>query len=311
MTLKNGLKFCHNFMVLIDTNCFNNYSSDKLIPFYACNNCHTFFADKNARAGITLGEYYITEGIFGEIIQQRKEEFRKTIKELEKILKKLNIEMDLPSEPNFEQELKNYLDKYSIQILPHVKNEIFPRIINRAINKTLPFKSVGKDGEKGADKGFKDVLIGETLLEFNYEEQRIGKVFLITANIKDFPIKELLPEWKETHPSIELSIISNWNEFILEEQKIFPELLVQNNIYYPRLLEVFQDENPDIVELLNYKKKITSRKNSNVVEIETDVKKKDGTIYSDKYYYDIRINDITLIDPDKYNMNEEDNDNLE
>lgn len=311
MTLETGLNFCHDFMVVIDTNCFNNYSSDKLIPFYACDKCHSFFADKNARAGITLGKYYITEGVFGEIIQQRKEEFRKTINELEKILKKLNIEMDLPSEPDFEKELKNYLENYSIQILPHVKNEIFPRIINRAINKTLPFKQVGKDGEKGTDKGFKDVLIWETLLEFNYEEQRIGKVFLITANIKDFPISELLPEWKKTHPSIELSIIQNWNEFILEEQKIFPELLAQNNIYYPRLLEIFQDENPDIVELLNYKKKIIGRKNSNIVEIETDVKKKDGTIYSDKYYYDVRINDITLIDPDKYDTDEEDNDKLE
>ena len=311
MALETGLNFCHDFMVVIDTNCFNNYSSDKLIPFYACDKCHSFFADKNARAGITLGKYYITEGVFGEIIQQRKEEFRKTINELEKILKKLNIEMNLPSEPDFEKELKNYLENYSIQILPHVKNEIFPRIINRAINKALPFKQVGKDGEKGTDKGFKDVLIWETLLEFNYEEQRIGKVFLITANIKDFPISELLPEWEKTHPSIELSIIQNWNEFILEEQKIFPELLAQNNIYYPRLLEIFQDENPDIVELLNYKKKIIGRENSNIVEIETDVKKKDGTIYSDKYYYDIRINDITLIDPDKYDTDEEDNDKLE
>ena len=88
MTLETGLKFCHNFMVVIDTNRFNNYSSNELIPFYACDKCHSFFADKNARAGITLGEYYITEGVFGEIIQQRKEEFLKTKNELEKNLKK-------------------------------------------------------------------------------------------------------------------------------------------------------------------------------------------------------------------------------
>lgn len=312
MTLETGLNFCHDFMVVIDTNCFNNYSSDKLIPFYACDKCHSFFADKNARAGITLGKYYITEGVFGEIIQQRKEEFRKTINELEKILKKLNIEMDLPSEPDFEKELNEYLKNFCISILPNAQSEVFSRIIDRAINKKLPFKQVG-DGKnsKASDKGFKDVLIWETLLEFDYERKRIGKVFFITANEKDFPLNDLLPEWKDHHPDVELSIIQNWNEFILEEQKIFPELLAQNNIYYPRLLEIFQDENPDIVELLNYKKKIIGRENSNIVEIETDVKKKDGTIYSDKYYYDVRINDITLIDPDKYDTDEEDNDKLE
>lgn len=309
MTLETGLKFCHNFMVVIDTNRFNNYSSNELIPFYACDKCHSFFADKNARAGITLGEYYITEGVFGEIIQQRKEEFLKTKNELEKNLKKLNLKLDLPSEPNFTQELKDYLDKYSIQILPHVKNEVLPRIIDRAINKNLPFKSVSEGkNNKGSDKGFKDVLIWESLLEFNYEEKRIGKVFLITANNKDFPQNELLPEWNQYHPNIELSIIENWDNFIIEEREITSEIVVQNNLYYPVLLEMFQNENSDIVELPNYKKRITKRKNSPVVEIETDVKKVDGTIYTEKYYYDLRVNEPTLIDPDEYDKNEECND---
>lgn len=312
MTLETGLNFSHDFMVIIDTNCFNNYSSDELIPFCSCNKCHSFFADKNARAGITLGEYYITEGVFGEIIQQRKEEFLKTKNELEKNLKKLNLKLDLPSEPDFTQELKDYLDKYSIQILPHVKNEILPRIINRAINKSLPFKKVGEGkNEKVSDKGFKDVLIWETLLEFNYEEKRIGKVFFITANTKDFPITELLPEWNEYHPNIELAIINNWDDFIIEEQKMFPELVAQNNIYYPRLLEIFQDENPDIIELPNYKKKIIGRNDSSVVEVETDIKMKDGTVYSSKYFYDIRINEVTLIDPDEYDKKEEKDGQLE
>ena len=62
---------------------------------------------------------------------------------------------------------------------------------------------------------------------------------------------------------------NNWDDFILEEQKMFPELVAQNNIYYPRLLEVFQDEDPNIIELPNYKKKIIGRKDSFVVEIET------------------------------------------
>lgn len=312
MTLETGLNFCHDFMVVIDTNCFNNYSNDELIPFNACNKCHSFFADKKNRNEISSGRYYITESVFGEIIQQRREEFTSTINDLKKISKKLNLNITIPNAPDFEKELNEYLKNFCISILPNAQSEVFSRIIDRAINKKLPFKQVG-DGKnsKASDKGFKDVLIWETLLEFDYERKRIGKVFFITANEKDFPLNDLLPEWKDHHPDVELSIIAKWEDFIQEEQMLFPELVAQNNISYPGLLEMFQDENSDIIELPNYKKKITGRANSPVVEIETDVKMKDGTTYSSKYYYDIRVNDITLIDPDEYETNEENYDNLE
>lgn len=294
MTLKTGLENGHDFMVVIDTNCFENYSeTNSIIPYIASDKCHTFFSDKKNREGISFGEYYITESVFREIIQQRIENYTKT----KESAKKINITVNIPVLPDFEKELKDYLEKYNIKILPHPNNDVFPDIIDRALKKKLPFKNTGS----ASDKGFKDVLLWETLLNYDYEKHRICKLFFITANEKDFPMKELLPEWKQRHPNVELQIFNNWDEFILEEKCIFPEIFAKNSIHYLRVLEAFQEENPDIIKLLNLTKKIIARKNSSVVEIFTDVQKKDGTVYEDKYYYDIRINDVTLIDPDEEN----------
>ncbi len=304
MTLETGLKFCHDFMVVIDTNCFENYADDKrLTPYCACLGCDEFFRNKKARPGISEGLYFITESVLGEIVQQRKEYLEESVKRLKNALKPFGKELDIPLDINFEEDVKKYLENYYIKILPHPSNDVFPKIIKRALAKRPPFKQVGND--KGSDKGFKDVLLWETLLNFNYEKQRIGKVFLITANSKDFPIHDLLPEWKESHPCVELSILQNWQDFTNQEAIILSELIAQNNIDYSRVLDLFQGENPDIIELPNFKKKITGRKDSPIVEIDTDVKRKDGSIYSEKYYYDIRVNEPTLFDPDDYDREQE------
>ncbi|MBO7453862.1 MAG: DUF4935 domain-containing protein [Alphaproteobacteria bacterium] len=307
MSLKTKLKF-RDFMVVIDTNCFENYSNNKeILPYCAKNESDTFFKSKKARDGITMGHYYITESVFREVIQQRKEYCNQSLENLERALKPfcLSVENIKNISKNdlflgLEKSLRKYLADYCIDILPHPNNDVFPRIIQRALDKKLPFKVINKC----SDKGFKDVLLWETLLNFNYEKQSIGKVFLITANSKDFPLEDLSYEWNEFHPYVELKIVSDWKDFELEEQIILPELIAQNNISYSRVLEMFQDEDPNIVELPNFNKKVTGRKDSFVVEIGTDIKRKDGTIGTDKYFYDIRINEPTLIDPDdNYNTN--------
>lgn len=302
MTLKTNLKFCHDFMVVIDTNCFEDYTENKNIsPYCACAKCDEFFENKKSR-GITLGHYCITESVFSEILQQRKEYFEKAVERLKKALKPFGKEYEIPENINFEADLKKYLNDHYIKILPHPSNEVFPRIIQRALDKKLPFKLVSENknnASKGSDKGFKDVLLWETLLNFDYESERIGKIFLITANSKDFPFDDLLPEWKKYHPHIELSILQRWEDFIKEEEIMLSELIAHNNIFYPTVLDLFQGENPEIVELPNFKKKLTGRKNSSIVEIETDVKEKGGKIYSTTYYYDIRVKEPTLFDPDE------------
>lgn len=307
MTLKTGLKFCHNFMVVIDTNRFEDYNGTKKVtPYCAARECHTFFTNKSSRQGISEGLYFITQSVFEEIIQQRKEYLSASVSKLKDALKPFDKEIDFSTDVDIEADLKKYLEENHINILPYPPNDIFPKIIRRAVEKRLPFKAVNENKpDKGSDKGFKDVLLWESLLNFNYEKERIGKAFLITNNFKDFSEKQLLSEWKQVHPLIELKIITEWEDFIREEETILSELIAQNNVYYPTVLDLFQGENPDIIELPNFKKKVTGRKDSPIVEIETDVKKKDGTIYSDRYYYDIRVNEPTLFDPDDYDREQE------
>lgn len=301
MTLETGLKFCHDYMVVMDTNCFENYSETRVLsPYCSCNKCHTFFSDRKNESGLPIGSYFITESVFHEIIQQRINDYNDTKAELEKISRKLNIKVDIKDNIDFESELKDYLDGFCIQILPHPDNEIFPKIIQRALQKRLPFKPIGEGkNQKASDKGFKDVLLWESILNYNLEKERIGKVFLLTANEKDFPERYLLEEWKESHPLVELKIFSRWEDFIEEEKLLFPELVAQNNVDFSQVFELFKDNDSDIVELLNHKKKITGRVDSTIVEIEADVKKADGTIFTAKYYYDIKINEPTLYDPDE------------
>ena len=301
MTLETKLPFCNDFMVVIDTNCFENYAEDKNItPYCACIGCDEFLKNRNSRPGIPFGKYFITESVFGEILQQRKEYYIKSVENLKKAMKPFGREPEIPLDINFEADLKQYLSENNIEILPHPDNSVFPKIIKRALEKKSPFKLVnGSNPEKGSDKGFKDVLLWETLLSFDYEKNRIGKIFLITRNSKDFPEEELLPEWHRCHPLIELKIITEWKDFVGEEKTLHSELIAQNNIDYSRVLDLFQGENSDIVELPNFKKKVTGKEGSPIVEIETDVKKKDGTIYSTTYFYDIRVNEPTLVNPEQ------------
>ena len=90
-----------------------------------------------------------------------------------------------------------------------------------------------------------------------------------------------------------------------EEKTLHSELIAQNNIDYSKVWDLLQGENSDIVELLDFKKRVVGRKDSFVVEIEADIKKKDGTISSITYYYDTRINEPTLFDPDQYDREQE------
>jgi|GEM_PF-2694413 len=311
MTLKTALSLCHDFMVVIDTNCFEKYSDQNTIsPYMASDKCHTFFSDKNSRSGIAFGEYYITESVFYEIVQQRIEKYNEIKKQIEKVQRQINISINIPDSIDFKKELEAYLEKYNIKILPHPNNNVFPNIIKRALEKKLPFKPVAEGkNKKGSDKGFKDVLLWETLLNYDYEKMKIYKLFFITDNLTDFPIDGLLPEWKQRHPDVYLQIC-NWENFISEENIIFRKTNIQNSISYSRVLELFQEEDPSIKELPTLFKEIILR-NSSIVEILVDIKTQDGRIFENKYYYDANINEVTLIDPEEENTKDTDNENME
>ena len=288
MVLKTNLPFCHDFVVIIDTNRF--FISDKdssFSPFYPHEECEQFFIERKNRPYVSFGKYFITEMAKQEIIQQKKEQFEIRYKK-EATYWHLEIK-----QPDFEKDLNEYLIDNHIETLPYPKDNVLSQIINRAIEKRPPFE--GKD--KRSDKGFKDVISWESILNYDYEKDRIGVVFLITHDgifVKD----EIKKEFCLRHPGVNLEIYKDWQEFKKQEKVIHAELIAQNNINYARLLEIFQENDSDVVAVKSYKNILKGKENSPIVEIEVDVVKKDNTEYHTKYYYDITVNEPTLDNPE-------------
>lgn len=96
--------------------------------------------------------------------------------------------------------------------LPVPSDNRFKTIIKRAFDKKPPFE--GKD--KNSDKGFKDVLIWESILEFAQLHKQSNIIFYT----KDNGFKDTLnAEFKEMYPNAEIFILSSENEIkkVLEE----------------------------------------------------------------------------------------------
>ncbi|OQR53169.1 PIN domain-containing protein [Bacillus sp. CDB3] len=101
----------------------------------------------------------------------------------------LKIDEKFDYENFLDKKKEQYISSKAISILPVCKEEKFVRIVERALNKEAPFE--GKD--KKSDKGFKDALIWESLLEF--AEMNDGEYIFFTAD-KGFK-KELEHEFIE------------------------------------------------------------------------------------------------------------------
>lgn len=79
----------------------------------------------------------------------------------------LQIDEKFDYENFLEKKKDQYIAHRGIKILSICKEEKFVRIVERALNKEAPFE--GKD--KKSDKGFKDALIWESILEFAEENE--------------------------------------------------------------------------------------------------------------------------------------------
>ena len=289
MTIESSLLKCHDFMVIIDTNMFFVASTDvSYSPFAPLQECEKFFIKKNERPFFSLGKYILPQIVFYEIVHQKEKFFLDSYPKAAKYWH-LNIQR-----PDFIQDLNNYLANNNIQILPYPRAEKLHAIIQRALDKKAPFE--GK--EKQSDKGFKDVILWESLLEYPYEKQRIGKLFFLT-NDSIFQNEDIQKEFKLHHPDIDFTICKSWKEFETEENLLSSELIARNNINQEYLLEILRDNDPTILKIINPTQKVQGKQNSPIVTLTAEIEKKDGTVYSVEYFYDINVNDITLSIPDE------------
>ncbi|MCY7645785.1 PIN domain-containing protein, partial [Bacillus safensis] len=102
----------------------------------------------------------------------------------------LKIDEKFDYEPFLEKKKNQYIARRGIKILSLCREEKFVRIVERALNKEAPFE--GKD--KKSDKGFKDALIWESILEF--AEENDGEFIFYTADKGFKKEKELKMEFK-------------------------------------------------------------------------------------------------------------------
>jgi len=182
----------------------------------------------------TLSQYVdlaVPQIVLDELLKQKTEQYSEDIKALKELIDRLSklpsVNFDLISLPDKEFNCHQHLQDSMLGYIESSKiikitlpdenlSDIFNSIIKRAIEKKAPFKV---DPHKFSDKGFKDVLIWECILNFqkigDYDkvilfssdtgfkaddckkefEEKIGK-FLSIYDSSDLIIKELKEDYK-------------------------------------------------------------------------------------------------------------------
>lgn len=123
--------------------------------------------------------------------------------------------------------------------LPNPKDKCFERIVKRAFDKAPPFG--GK--EKNSDKGFKDVLIWESILELSETHPTINIIFYT----KDKGFKAvLIDEFRQLSPDAYISICSTEDEVKEQLEQWAQEIDIYSYQPIPEYTE-----NKGLIEFLN------------------------------------------------------------
>ena len=126
----------------------------------------------------------------------------------------------------------------NIIVLPIPSDDRFKGIVQRAFDKAPPFG--GK--EKNSDKGFKDVLLWESILEFTLSHKEAEIIFYTKDNgFKD----TLVEEFNKLHPQAFISICSTEHEI----RELLEKWAKEIDIYMYQPIETYI-ENRDLIEWL-------------------------------------------------------------
>lgn len=228
---------------------------------------------------------WVPEIVFMELEKQRKEKYKASIdnikKEFEKIKEFKNVELKLPEvcyEEEIVQYIRNYIKKYKINVLKIIRDEqLFERILERCVNKKKPFCGV-------SDKGFKDVVLWESIISYANTNQNNEKFALITNNSNDF-IKNLEKEFLD-RTGKEITIyykIKDFQESIVEINEIDSRIPLNNSIIES------ENESGELIDKIN--RFILENEEIKIEKLETeDIK------------YKLKIQDIVDMGNREYNI---------
>lgn len=236
--------------------------------------------------------------IKSHVIQSEISKFQKTIKHLdekslidslEKIYDKVHFELDKSGE--------HFFSNYDIEMIPYCDNKYFPTIIDKSINKRLPFKPEYNDKKKRhvGDNGFKDAVIWYSII--NHVEKKCNKntdhIFFLTNNEKDFRSELTLLEFKEltgknieiikfksTDPNVNDSEFNPFLKNILNKSNVHvPIKLEQVNISYLDIKNaaeinsiIAEPLSININSVVNCKKRISNLDNENKIILNDKIK---------------------------------------
>lgn len=145
----------------------------------------------------TYVKLVIPQLVISELRKQQIDDCSDTVKDLRKIkVTSQAIELPQDYEKTCDEIFDNTLDSLhdgtvKIDIAPYPPNEALQGLIQRAVSKQPPFE--GKDKE--SDKGFKDALIWESLLE--YKKRCAKDVLVLYSKDKRITDSFLVKEYKE------------------------------------------------------------------------------------------------------------------
>lgn len=175
-----------------------------------------------------------------EIYKQQLDAFHKAKDELLKIkntcdnIYGINIEVDLSL--NYSEFLLNkkesYLKSNEINTLPICNENRFTKIVERALDKKAPFEG----GEKGkSDKGFKDALIWESIMEFASSKEEEMCEFIFITNDKGFKW-DLIEEFKTiTDKEITFYTKDDKSEIDLQIEKYSEEKVIRDKLEHAQI----------------------------------------------------------------------------
>lgn len=176
--------------------------------------------------------------VIDELKQQQKEHFYEDYKKIQDLLKQQgdlcsvvwNIDID-KYESYIESIIKNYIIQKKVEIIDVCSEKAFKKILEKALKKNPPFEGV----EKKSDKGFKDAVIWQSLIE--YSIQYGGSYIFYTSDKIFLDNKKYLSKdfGENKYRKIEfLNSIDNVRKYILEELKLNTVL----DKYYERICDI-------------------------------------------------------------------------
>lgn len=157
--------------IILDTNCLyksfkngTNYAEFRLNSTYY--DLTEFIKRHNLKYNFMV---LIPEIVINELCQQQYDSYNTNLKTLETnfrnftnlngfALKKIEIDYH----EYIHDKMKNYLEVEKVSVLKTCSMSAFEDIVKRAINKKPPFEGKNKE----SDKGFKDTIIWESIIEF-------------------------------------------------------------------------------------------------------------------------------------------------